>query len=41
METGIATAPLKRVASTRIPTKWGLFKAIGYVQDGANGSAAL
>ncbi len=24
-----------------MPTKWGLFKAIGYVQDGANGSAAL
>src|SRR5258705_7715522 len=41
METGIATGPLKRVASTRIPTKWGLFKAIGYVQEGANGSAAL
>jgi len=41
MDIGIGTGPLKRVASTRMPTKWGLFKAIGYVQDGANGSAAL
>jgi len=24
-----------------MPTRWGLFKAIGYVQDGANGNAAL
>jgi len=24
-----------------MPTKWGLFKALGYVQGGANGSAAL
>jgi 3,4-dihydroxy-2-butanone 4-phosphate synthase/GTP cyclohydrolase II len=35
----IGTEQLKRTASTRIPTKWGLFKAIGYVHDGANGSA--
>jgi 3,4-dihydroxy-2-butanone 4-phosphate synthase/GTP cyclohydrolase II len=41
MDIGNGTGPLKRVASTRLPTKWGLFKAIGYVQDGANGSAAL
>jgi 3,4-dihydroxy-2-butanone 4-phosphate synthase/GTP cyclohydrolase II len=41
MDIGIGTGPLKRIASTRMPTKWGLFKAIGYVQDGANGSAAL
>jgi len=41
MDIGNGTGPLKRIASTRMPTKWGLFKAIGYVQDGANGSAAL
>ena len=41
MDIGNGTGPLKRIASTRMPTKWGLFKAIGYLQDGANGSAAL
>jgi 3,4-dihydroxy-2-butanone 4-phosphate synthase/GTP cyclohydrolase II len=41
MAIGIGAGPLKRIASTRLPTKWGLFKAIGYVQDGGNGSAAL
>ena len=38
---GIETGTLKRIASTRMPTKWGLFKALGYAQGGANGSAAL
>jgi 3,4-dihydroxy-2-butanone 4-phosphate synthase/GTP cyclohydrolase II len=37
----IGTGALRRIASTRMPTSWGMFKAIGYVQDGANGSAAL
>jgi 3,4-dihydroxy-2-butanone 4-phosphate synthase/GTP cyclohydrolase II len=39
----LETSSLTRVASTRMPTKWGLFKATGYVQDLAdgNGSAAV
>jgi 3,4-dihydroxy-2-butanone 4-phosphate synthase/GTP cyclohydrolase II len=41
MAIGIGTGPLKRIASTRMATKWGLFQAIGYVQDGANGNGAL
>ena len=35
----LETSSLRRVASTLMPTKWGLFKATGYVQDVANGSA--
>jgi hypothetical protein len=31
------TGLLWRIASTRMPTKWGLFKATGYVQDVADG----
>jgi 3,4-dihydroxy-2-butanone 4-phosphate synthase/GTP cyclohydrolase II len=34
------TGAIRRIASTRMPTKWGLFKATGYVQDVANGSAS-
>src|SRR6266498_1505704 len=37
----LETSSLRRVASTSMPTKWGLFKATGYVQDAANGNAAL
>jgi GTP cyclohydrolase II/3,4-dihydroxy-2-butanone 4-phosphate synthase len=33
------TGATRRIASTRMPTKWGLFKATGYVQDVANASA--
>src|SRR6266542_1019278 len=37
----LESSSLRRVASTSMPTKWGLFKATGYVQDAANGNAAL
>ena len=40
MANGIETGPPRRIASTLMPTKWGLFKATGYVQDVANGSAS-
>ena len=30
--------PLWRIASTRMPTKWGMFNAIGYERDGSNGT---
>ena len=36
-----ATAPagvLWRIASTRMPTRWGMFEAIGYERDVSNGS---
>src|SRR5262245_42710615 len=36
-----ATAPagvLWRIASTRMPTRWGMFEAIGYQRDASNGS---
>jgi GTP cyclohydrolase II len=37
--TGIVQAgPLWRIASTRMPTKWGMFNAIGYERDVSNGS---
>jgi hypothetical protein len=29
LDIGNGTGSLKRIASTRMPTKWGLFKAIG------------
>ena len=32
------TGPLWRVASTRMPTKWGMFDAIGYERDVSNGT---
>jgi GTP cyclohydrolase II len=32
------TGPLWRVASTRMPTKWGMFDAIGYERDMSNGT---
>ncbi len=41
MTTTLESSSLRRVASTRMPTKWGLFKASGYVQVGATGNAAL
>jgi len=37
----LETSPLTRVASARMPTKWGPFNATGYAQDAANGNAAL
>jgi 3,4-dihydroxy 2-butanone 4-phosphate synthase/GTP cyclohydrolase II len=37
--TGIVQAGvLWRVASTRMPTKWGMFDAIGYERDVSNGT---
>ena len=30
--------PLWRIASTRMPTKWGMFEAIGYERDVSNGT---
>jgi hypothetical protein len=37
--TGIVqVGPLWRVASTRMPTKWGMFDAIGYERDVSNGT---
>ena len=41
MTIGIGTGAPRRTASTRMPTRWGMFKAIGYVQEGTNSSAAL
>jgi GTP cyclohydrolase II len=32
------TGPLWRIASTRMPTKWGMFDAIGYERDVSNGT---
>jgi hypothetical protein len=32
META-RTGPLWRIASTRMPTRWGLFEVIGYERD--------
>ena len=29
---------LRRIASTRMPTKWGIFNAIGFERDGSNGT---
>ena len=36
----LKTSSLRRVALTRMPTRWGLFEAIGYAQDVTNGSAS-
>jgi len=37
--TGIAqVGPLWRIASTRMPTRWGMFDAIGYERDVSNGT---
>ncbi len=36
----LKTSSLRRVAFTRMPTRWGLFEAIGYAQDVTNGSAS-
>jgi GTP cyclohydrolase II len=37
--TGIVqVGPLWRIASTRMPTKWGMFDAIGYERDVSNGT---
>src|ERR1700704_4063132 len=30
--------PLWRIASTRMPTRWGMFDAIGYERDASNGT---
>src|SRR6204780_1340769 len=32
------TGPLWRIASTRMPTKWGMFDAIGFERDVSNGT---
>jgi GTP cyclohydrolase II len=32
------TGPLWRIASTRMPTRWGMFDAIGYERDVSNGT---
>src|ERR1700730_2654657 len=36
--TAVPTGPLWRVASTRMPTRWGMFDAIGYERDVSNGT---
>jgi GTP cyclohydrolase II len=36
--TAIPTGPLWRIASTRMPTRWGMFDAIGYERDISNGT---
>jgi 3,4-dihydroxy-2-butanone 4-phosphate synthase/GTP cyclohydrolase II len=38
MANRVETGPARRIASTRLPTRWGLFEAIGYAQDVTNGS---
>jgi len=40
MANRVETGPARRIASTRLPTRWGLFEAIGYAQDVTNGSAS-
>jgi 3,4-dihydroxy-2-butanone 4-phosphate synthase/GTP cyclohydrolase II len=37
MRTGPSRA-LRRIASTRMPTKWGIFNAIGFERDASNGT---
>jgi hypothetical protein len=32
------TGPLWRIASTRMPTKWGMFDAIGFERDVSDGT---
>ena len=32
------TGALWRIASTRMPTKWGMFEAIGFERDVSNGT---
>ncbi len=39
MANRVETGPARRIASTRLPTRWGLFEALGYAQDVTNGSA--
>src|SRR6185312_9210378 len=34
----VQTGPLWRIASTRMPTKWGMFDAIGFERDVSNGT---
>src|ERR1700732_60715 len=36
--TAVPAGPLWRIASTRMPTRWGTFDAIGYERDVSNGS---
>src|SRR5260370_34616003 len=36
--TGAHTGALWRLASTRMPTKWGMFTAVGFERDVSNGS---
>ena len=35
------TGPLWRIASTRLPTKWGMFEAIGFERDVGTGSRTV
>jgi GTP cyclohydrolase II len=36
--TAVPTGALWRIASTRMPTRWGMFDAIGYERDVSNGT---
>jgi GTP cyclohydrolase II len=36
--TAVSTGPLWRIASARMPTKWGMFDAIGFQRDSSNGT---
>jgi GTP cyclohydrolase II len=36
--TAVPTGPLWRIASTRMPTRWGMFDAIGFERDISNGT---
>jgi 3,4-dihydroxy-2-butanone 4-phosphate synthase/GTP cyclohydrolase II len=36
--TAAPSRPLRRIASTRMPTLWGMFHAIGFERDAANGT---
>src|SRR5215813_11087341 len=37
----IATGTLRRVASTRMPTRWGVFRALGFMRETGNGSGRV
>jgi hypothetical protein len=34
----VPTGPLWRIASARMPTKWGMFDAVGFERDVSNGT---
>src|SRR4051794_14112981 len=39
--TGTQTETLRRIASTKLPTKWGMFDTLGYERDVSNGTRGV